>query len=156
MTTIQLGYLCPGLGKHLLREGGLDSTGASASESPGCARREQISFLLVMFSYFACYNLQEDLFLNSISFPSIDSCSAGNTPWSPHRANSAEARVPMVPPQLPLPETEEMNEELQSSRRSITSSTYFPRGIMESFEVLLFGRDSGVKILVDVFVLVVK
>lgn len=74
----------------------------------------------------------------------------------PAQAQFCGRRVPMVPPQLPLAETEEMNEELQSSRRSITSSTYFPRWIMESFEVLLFGRDSGVKISVDAFVLVVK
>lgn len=137
-TTIHLDYLYPVLCKHLLREGGLNSIGTSASEvSPGCVWRGQVSFLLVMFPYFVCYNLQEDMFLNSISFPFIDSCFAGNTPGSPRRPDSAEGCVPMVPPQLPLAETEE----LQSSRRSITSSTYFLAG---SWHLLKFCYLEGI------------
>lgn len=71
---------------------------------------------------------------------------------APGRPNSAEGRVPMAQPQLPLAESEEH----QSSMRSNTSSVYFPPWIMASWKVLLFGRDSGVKISVDAFVLLVK
>lgn len=111
--------------------------------------QEQVSFLLVMFFYFYffCYNLQEDMFLNSISFPSVESRSAGNTPWSPvqthfcRRLSSHGA---------------EMNEELQSSRWKHHLLHLFSSldcGVFGSFVILKgFWR----KISVDVLVLVVK
>lgn len=90
-----------------------------------------------VFLFFFLQFLQEDMFLNSISFPSDGSHSAGNVHWSP--AQTRPGWAPQAASAAPLRRQQgERMESCSQAGESATSSIYCPRCIVKSLKFCYF------------------